>query len=548
VVEIGPNGHWLAAANYYGQLYFWDLSASDEVHLAHSFKGEEGIASISLSMQGAWAAIAYNRGALKLFNMEGGRQPETLLRMKDGIERAVFADNGRILVVKTGTTSRRTESLDHYLVIFAFAPNEGADSLREIARIPAARGELFISESGRFIAHATHESKRHLRHRVLADDALSIYDLSAKDIAGSRQTLDGPIAISDLVFSADDERIAALNDGKIYIWGPGDWRDAEPVVLSGSESFSAMAFDPKGRYFAAGSGTIDRKKDAMVHLWGISEPGRSEPRRFTLGQEMVSSVAFLSGGRLFAGDYGQRFRIFSIDPARIVEAGCSASTRNLSLEEWRANFGAQAYRSSCPQLPPHPSYVKELVAQALELVRVEGDVGRAFAILDQNDLKAHVERTDVSKRFADVLAKRSADFVNSLQIDPAIQSLDDALALNAEVSLSYKRLNDLCHIGAIYGEADRVSGYCDLAMAKAPQREQGRVADARAIARTLRGDYQGAVQDFERFIAFAGQRPGRFADRARQRQQWVERLKAGQNPLDEQEIFRMREQVRAVLF
>ncbi len=65
---------------------------------------------------------------------------------------------------------------------------------------------------------------------------------------------------------------------------------------------------------------------------------------------------------------------------------------------------------------------------------------------------------------------------------------------------------------------------CEQAVARAPA-AHGFFRGARGVARALTDDFEGAIADFEAFVAWTT------SDRARdQRQEWIDALGAGENP------------------
>jgi regulator of sirC expression with transglutaminase-like and TPR domain len=64
---------------------------------------------------------------------------------------------------------------------------------------------------------------------------------------------------------------------------------------------------------------------------------------------------------------------------------------------------------------------------------------------------------------------------------------------------------------------------CEKAVKLAPN--NGDIRDSRGLARALTGDYEGAISDFEAYIAQAKDKKIKA-----QRQGWVKALRAAQNP------------------
>jgi regulator of sirC expression with transglutaminase-like and TPR domain len=65
---------------------------------------------------------------------------------------------------------------------------------------------------------------------------------------------------------------------------------------------------------------------------------------------------------------------------------------------------------------------------------------------------------------------------------------------------------------------------CDRAVALAP--DNANLKDSRGIVRALTGDSDGAIQDFEAFVAATSD-----AGRKARREAWIEALRAGRQPL-----------------
>lgn len=94
---------------------------------------------------------------------------------------------------------------------------------------------------------------------------------------------------------------------------------------------------------------------------------------------------------------------------------------------------------------------------------------------------------------------------------------------DARLTIVASEWNQLCRIGSLWGHAAEVMAACEQAVALAPDR--GNIRDSRGLARALTGDVAGAIDDFEAFVAWTG------GDRSRvQRQEWIDALRAGENP------------------
>ena len=70
----------------------------------------------------------------------------------------------------------------------------------------------------------------------------------------------------------------------------------------------------------------------------------------------------------------------------------------------------------------------------------------------------------------------------------------------------------------------------DRAVMLAP--ENGGILNSRGVARALTGDYPGAIEDFQAYIAWAPKN-GEPKERILLRQSWIEKLQEKKNPFDE---------------
>lgn len=93
--------------------------------------------------------------------------------------------------------------------------------------------------------------------------------------------------------------------------------------------------------------------------------------------------------------------------------------------------------------------------------------------------------------------------------------------------------NGRCWYGCLSGHADEVMDACERAVLLDPY--NGGIRDSRGLARTLTGDYQGAVEDFRFFVEWSKQddRFERYTPDREKREDWIVELETGRNPFDE---------------
>ena len=121
------------------------------------------------------------------------------------------------------------------------------------------------------------------------------------------------------------------------------------------------------------------------------------------------------------------------------------------------------------------------------------------------------------------------ELLTANQADRALTKIREAIALNPNLPISDNIWNDICWSGSLQGKAALIISACEEAVTRAP--EDGKVRDSRGLARALTGDSQGAIEDFQAFIAWTNNE-----EEKAQRQRWITSLKNGQNPFTPQEL------------
>ncbi len=122
------------------------------------------------------------------------------------------------------------------------------------------------------------------------------------------------------------------------------------------------------------------------------------------------------------------------------------------------------------------------------------------------------------------LVREGQDLVRAGSVSDAVSRYAAAQRRSAKLVITAPAWNTLCWWGGLWNAADQVVSACDRAVALAP--ENANIKDSRGLVRALAGDREGAIQDFEAFVASTSDS----AAKAR-RQAWIEDLRAGRQPL-----------------
>jgi len=398
-----------------------------------------------------------------LWEIEGTR---ATLRYQspDGAQRVAFASNGRYLAIGDGTSIEiRDVDLDR-------------EAGRMTARGPALA--LAVSSDGALLA---------------APDVASV-----ENSLGDYAPRPGPTV-----------RVRQVATGAAL---------RETTYESGVTS---VAFDPTGRYFAAGT---EKGVVSVVEIASGLEIARVRHLR------QVNSVAFSRSGRYLASaSEDGTARVWLWQPADLIAETCRRVSRNLSWQEWQQyQPSGTPYAKTCESLPVHPS----LIEAARTLAR-ENQIGAAAALFrraTELDSSLAFDPGAEAKRWAAVAeGERLADEAQVLakrgEVQAAVEAMTHARALNPDLDKSPTPWNQICWFGSLRGRADLVLQMCDKAVSLRPASEG--IRDSRGIARALTGNITGAIEDFEAFIA--GDIDAR---KVALRRQWVDELRAHKNPFD----------------
>ena len=116
---------------------------------------------------------------------------------------------------------------------------------------------------------------------------------------------------------------------------------------------------------------------------------------------------------------------------------------------------------------------------------------------------------------------------NEDQAKKAVSTYEFVINEVSAIELPAGAWNNLCWGASAHDMAADAMYACDLAVELDPS--NGAVRDSRGVARALTGDFSGAIEDFQAFITW-GQGS---SENIELRQEWVQALENGTNPIDE---------------
>jgi tetratricopeptide (TPR) repeat protein len=345
-------------------------------------------------------------------------------------------------------------------------------------------------------------------------------------------------------------------------------------LLTGHDfGVNTVAFSPDGQTLASGS------DDDSIILWTVAS-GQPLGKLLTGHNDEVNSVAFSPDGQTLAsGSEDTTIRLWDLNPESWHARACRRANRDLTQAEWDEFIGsAKQYQPTCPDLPllrlldaarrlATAGDVESAVARFREALTLDPSLafdpetearrltaqsllaeGRELATANQvEEAVARFERAlelDPSldldpeaeaRQFAAVgLVEEGQSFYDQGQITDALAAFEAAQTLDPDVAISAVSWNNLCWFGSLEGYAAELMNACEQAVTLAPKNEW--IRDSRGLARALTGDTEGAIEDFEYYVAETDDPDELEAERGA----WIADLKAGHNPFDEETLQALR--------
>jgi outer membrane protein assembly factor BamB len=178
----------------------------------------------------------------------------------------------------------------------------------------------------------------------------------------------------------------------------------------------------------------------------------------------------------------------------------------------------------------HTDIVRELLARGAQVNPVADEAWTPWMLAARS---GHADAVEVLRNAGADYDEWSAVLLDGWhlatqgQIPEALAKYAEAQAGDTTRTVGPNAWNTLCWNGAIWNHAADVIMACDLAVTGKP--ENGDIRDSRAVARALTGDFEGAIEDLEVFVAWTDSDVQR-----RYRERWIHALRAGENPFTEE--------------
>ena len=355
------------------------------------------------------------------------------------------------------------------------------------------------------------------------DKTARIWDTQGKQLAVLKGHTDTVISAR---FSPDGKRIlTASYDKTAPIW---DAQGKQLAVLKGhTDTVISARFSPNGKRILTAS------EDKTARIWDTQGKQLAVLKGHT---ELVKSARFSPDGKriLTAGDNTARiWRMEELDD--LLERGCEW------LNDYLVIHAEDLDNLKVCQTPKNMKAAAPYLVKAGEEKAKAGDIEDAIATFKtalkwNPQLKFEPQKKAQefeTKGKAERLVSEGGNLVEEKKIKEAIAAYNQAQKLDAKVEIDFDAWNSLCWQGSLNKFAKEVMFACENAVKLAP--DSHNIRDSRGLARALTGDYQGAIADFEAYIAETDDKESKA-----QRQGWVKVLREGKNPFTEEELEKLR--------
>ncbi|BAY47719.1 hypothetical protein SAMD00079811_53380 [Scytonema sp. HK-05] len=376
-------------------------------------------------------------------------------------------------------------------------------------------------------------AKADTRMRTVATLQQAVYKQPKENKVIEVNTLEGHSSnVSSVAFSSDRKTIASgSSDNTIKLWDVASGKLLNTLKGHSSEVLS-VAFSSDGKTIASGS------RDKTVILWNLDL------------NQLVSDGCHLLNHYLVAHpETLAELEECQKNPSILVQAasvlvmqGEKLARNENNVEGAVAKFHkAQTWDSRLkfdPQAKAQELAIKgqaeRLVAQGEELAQAgdfDGAVAKFQQALKLDPNLGFDPKAKAGQLVAKALVEKGKKFVEEGKVKEAITAYTQAQQLDPKVEIDADSWASLCWYGSLHRRAADVMFACEKTVQLAPEKNKGGWRASRGLARALTNNTQGAIEDFEAYIAQADDKEWKSKV-----QRWVKDLRAGKNPFTDAEL------------
>jgi WD40 repeat protein len=427
VAAYSPDYRWIVSTDAGGDLYRWDLAAPRLNPEALALTIPDILTEAqSLSPDGRWlATVTPQQGeTVRLWHLDDEVVIPLNLAGAGSIGAVDFSPDNRWLIVASWSSVNYSDLSHHLWWLDQLGPPIVLPGSHDPVGVGyGPQPVMALSPDGRWLATGHYDGTVHLWD-LHTDNPLEAGPTILRGHKGGRAS-----EITALAFSPDSRLLASRNweneDRSVRIWDVSGTQPEQTTLLNGLERrIFGMVFSADNRWLLttsesgprSGLWDLDAQSPATAF---IALPGSA---RYSMDMTADNSWVVTSGYRNSAVQPGVQLWPRRAD--LLKQTACRTAGRNLDRDEWEAYFQGQAYRKTCPDLPPNPNYLASIYDTIWNLLR-SGDVEGAMMLMRNPDLEF-----DVKADIVPLLLRAGESAARSNELDDAVALYEQALSLD----------------------------------------------------------------------------------------------------------------------
>ncbi|WP_375471012.1 ribosome assembly protein 4 [uncultured Nostoc sp.] len=530
--SFSPDGKRIVTTSVDNTVRVWDISSKQIAELKGHTKA---VNSASFSPDGKRIVTGSDDKTARVWDIFG----EQIAELKGHIEAvnsASFSPDGkRILTASYDKTARvwdisgkqiaELKGHTNYVNRASFSPDGKrivTASFDKTARVWDISGKQIAELKGHtkavYSASFSPDGKRIVTGSD--DNTVRVWDISGKQITELKGHTK---AVNSVSFSPDGKRILTASfDNTARVWDISGKQIAE--LKGHTKAVNSASFSPDGKRIVTASA------DNTARVWDISGKQIAELKGHT---KAVNSASFSPDGkRILTASFDKTARVWQVDNLdELLSRGCQwlndyLVTNPKDLETLKVCQNKSNLIAAAPFLVQEG----ENEARTGNIDNAVATFHTAFKWNPSLKFDPKIKAQEfANKGNAERLIAEGERIVKGGKVKEALANYAQAQKLDPNVEIPADSWNSLCRQGSLRGYAKDVLFACDKALALAPDDSNNR--DSRGLARALTGNTQGAITDFEAYIAQTDDK-----DSKAQRQRWVKDLRVGKNPFTDAEL------------
>jgi WD40 repeat protein len=546
-VAFSADGKYIVSGSYDNTIRLWDTSGNP---IGQHFTGHQSeVNSVAFSADGKYIVSGSRDNTIRLWDTSGNPIAKHFTGHEDRVRSVAFSADGKYIVSGSYDKTIRLWDTSGKLIAKPFTGHQGW----VISVAFSADGKYIVSgsydktirlwdTSGKLIAKPFTGHKDVVNSVAFSPDGKTIVSGSDDKTIRLWDTSGNPIAKPFTGHEAGVRSVAFSPDGKTIVSGSADntirlWDTKGNLIgqpIKGHQGWvRSVAFSPDGKTIVSGSA------DNTIRLWDTK--GNPIVQPFTGHQGWVNSVAFSPDGKTIVSGSGDwTIRLWDTWPGWL-NVGCNRLIDHPILVDPKATLAedsemievAKGAGETCQKLAWNPTHTAHFLANQGRAIGQGGDVKSAIAKFQQaRKLSSNIQvptEKEVGWWAASGLVEKGEKLVKEGNVKEALTAYRKVQRLQPTWKLYPDSWNTLCRYGSLHGQAAEVMNACENAVTLA--RKDGRFRDSRGIARAMTGNTVGAIEDFQLYVKSSDWDEGK-----KQRQRWIDALKAGKNPFTKEEI------------